>query len=751
MLFDDETNRRQAGAGEEFKTHNGTSVSNRIFVQKSLGYGGFGIVYKADLMHRGDERICIKMGLHKTKYQNDEQRLQGQLKVNKRLLVEAQHYRKLSHGQHPNIISMQFSCISQDFQEAFLILSQCKGTDLLRLLKHYHGRKLPSRMLRKVMTESTQAVEYCWQHKIVHCDIKPSNILFSSMNEPLKLIDFGCAVDLAKGFDGDNSLAGTFEYMAPEMLIHGRPGIKEQSDIYSLGTVFYEALIQQRPWQHDDRIHKAKRHEKKTLIKEEHLEYSKYLEKIMCSDDDDDDEMSANDVCYDKDQLNPTALQANLLERTAAMGLSSQAEHILIKDMLSFQPSQRPSCTDIIQRVSPEYAQKQTVLYEGSSESGSVFVMPGSSDGPSQIRQETTISTAGNKFMELCKISTSGDEFDPHYYGEVSAESLMDEEMRSVYASALADETAFKKELLQRMWEDLQQREADLQQREADLNQKESEIKQQVSIMQPSRNTDEIALDTCETIFEGSYLSVCITSSGKLLLGSVENFHICEQSSDISNFVQVENKDVVGIQCYNDYVYTLCADPDPFETGPRWVIKFAPEGKTYREVLRWPVPDYEHLSNLAICNDKVYVADALKSQLCVYSLTGEEILPIKHASFNRPIYLAVSPPNSIIISDCFANEVHKLNCNEDTITWSCDEIMGPRGVCCDSTDDIVWAWSGCTSSFFLLHSQTGELLRELKHSQLKTMGEGNIIGMCMGRKKVMWAAAESRLLRCDLK
>ena len=80
---------------------------------------------------------------------------------------------------------------------------------------------------------------------VLHRDVKPANILFTSDGEPL-LADFGVAGLLGGPVTTEHAVRGTAEYLAPELLDGSRPDTR--TDVYSLGVVCYEALTGAPPY-----------------------------------------------------------------------------------------------------------------------------------------------------------------------------------------------------------------------------------------------------------------------------------------------------------------------------------------------------------------------------------------------------------------------------------------------------------------------------------------------------------------------
>ncbi len=139
----------------------------------------------------------------------------------------------LAKLQHPNIV--RYYGLYQDEDIAFMLLDFFEGVSLQEWI-FKQGRKMSTGMIMEIVRSLSSALHYAHTKGLVHCDIKPGNIMIDRNNNIL-LTDFGIArmTDAATatmvGF-------GTPAYMAPE-LVYGKDPTP-QSDIYSLGVVLYE-------------------------------------------------------------------------------------------------------------------------------------------------------------------------------------------------------------------------------------------------------------------------------------------------------------------------------------------------------------------------------------------------------------------------------------------------------------------------------------------------------------------------------
>ena len=130
--------------------------------------------------------------------------------------------------------------------EIFLVMEYVEGETLGERLH----RPLSLAEFLNIATQCADALVAAHASGIVHCDLKPENIMLTATQQ-VKILDFGVAKHLPRSdqsstVEEPGGLGGTPAYMSPEVLLENLPD--GRADIFSLGVVFYEALTGLHPF-----------------------------------------------------------------------------------------------------------------------------------------------------------------------------------------------------------------------------------------------------------------------------------------------------------------------------------------------------------------------------------------------------------------------------------------------------------------------------------------------------------------------
>jgi serine/threonine-protein kinase len=108
---------------------------------------------------------------------------------------------------------------------------------------------IPIRHAAELIAKLARTVAYAHEHRILHRDIKPGNILLDAKGEP-HLTDFGLArlVEAESTVTHTMEVLGTPSYMAPEQAVGNNAGVTGATDIYGLGAVLYQLLTGNPPF-----------------------------------------------------------------------------------------------------------------------------------------------------------------------------------------------------------------------------------------------------------------------------------------------------------------------------------------------------------------------------------------------------------------------------------------------------------------------------------------------------------------------
>jgi predicted ATPase/signal transduction histidine kinase len=139
------------------------------------------------------------------------------------------------------------------WRNSFVLVMEDMGG--LSLKKYTQGQPLNWLEVLEIALQLTDILHDLIQHRVVHKDIKPANILICPHSKQIKLIDFSIATLLPKEtqeLKNPNILEGTLAYIAPEQTGRMNRGIDYRTDFYSLGVTLYELLTGQLPCSYED-------------------------------------------------------------------------------------------------------------------------------------------------------------------------------------------------------------------------------------------------------------------------------------------------------------------------------------------------------------------------------------------------------------------------------------------------------------------------------------------------------------------
>ncbi|KTF87388.1 hypothetical protein cypCar_00020986 [Cyprinus carpio] len=159
--------------------------------------------------------------------------------------------------RHLGIVNLE--CMFETPEKVFVVMEKLHGDMLEMILSSEKGR-LPERLTKFLITQILAALRHLHFKNIVHCDLKPENVLLASADPfpQVKLCDFGFARIIGeKSFR--RSVVGTPAYLAPEVLLN--QGYNRSLDMWSVGVIMYVSLSGTFPFNEDedinDQIHNA--------------------------------------------------------------------------------------------------------------------------------------------------------------------------------------------------------------------------------------------------------------------------------------------------------------------------------------------------------------------------------------------------------------------------------------------------------------------------------------------------------------
>ncbi len=217
-------------------------LGKRYQLQQTLGSGGMSVVYRGrDLML--ERPVAIKV--LRPDFSKD-------VGFRERFRHEARAAANLSH---PNIVTVHD--FGLDNESLYIVMEYVPGTDLKTMIRQRRHFTLDEAI--PLIVQACAGVGYAHRAGLIHCDIKPQNMLVSP-DQRLKVTDFGIARALStiRPDERYDVIWGSPQYFSPEQAAGSPPS--PASDVYSLGVILYEMLTGQLPFISDDPSELARMH-----------------------------------------------------------------------------------------------------------------------------------------------------------------------------------------------------------------------------------------------------------------------------------------------------------------------------------------------------------------------------------------------------------------------------------------------------------------------------------------------------------
>ncbi len=202
-------------------------------VIRTLGEGSMGIVF---LVERKVNKVSKLFAMKIIKNTHSS----GKNEAVERFFKEAKTAGQLNH---PNIIRVLEHGYAREENIPYLVMEYFNGITLKKALQGEKPITFDQRV--KIIQQIAHAIHVAHQNGIIHRDIKPDNIMVDEEFNA-KLADFGIAQLPDSEQTNVMKIIGTPYYLAPEG--YNSPKVGSQADIYSLGTVAYEILVGNRPF-----------------------------------------------------------------------------------------------------------------------------------------------------------------------------------------------------------------------------------------------------------------------------------------------------------------------------------------------------------------------------------------------------------------------------------------------------------------------------------------------------------------------
>lgn len=223
----------------EEDSHLDISQFYQVFSDEILGSGQFGTVYSGVHRVKGSH-VAVKV-IDKNRFPTKEERaLKNEVTI-------------LQNIDHPAVVKLERMFETPD--RIFVVMEKMQGDMLDMILSNPKGR-LSERQTKVMVFQILVALRYLHQQNIVHCDLKPENVLLSGIKSKsgmpqIKLCDFGFARIIGQE-SFRRSVVGTPAYLAPEVINNQK--YNRYLDMWSVGVIIYVSVSGTFPFNEEEDI-----------------------------------------------------------------------------------------------------------------------------------------------------------------------------------------------------------------------------------------------------------------------------------------------------------------------------------------------------------------------------------------------------------------------------------------------------------------------------------------------------------------
>ncbi|CAD8084002.1 unnamed protein product [Paramecium sonneborni] len=197
---------------------------------KKVGEGGQGKVFLGK--RKGTQELVAIKKISSSTWQNqDLERLEQESLILKQL-------------DHKNIVKLHDKVVYSSQKQVLMIMEYLYGGSLLAQANSQLSEVEAKHFCRQVV----DAIAYCHEKRIVHCDLKLENIMLQSLScKEIKIIDFGVSNYAGQPLITEN-VVGTLSYLAPEVLSPTYKYIYPPQDIWAVGCIIYGLVFGKLPF-----------------------------------------------------------------------------------------------------------------------------------------------------------------------------------------------------------------------------------------------------------------------------------------------------------------------------------------------------------------------------------------------------------------------------------------------------------------------------------------------------------------------